>query len=127
MSAFFEKWEQCMHGHGFPVPNVEDANEAIELLHKLHSAWENAGGEEVMTIGALLATGAIIGIDEAVLMVLEEVAQIAVAIYIGACIGCIASVAIDDLRGLFASNEIPDFVVAELNNQGIDLANEASA
>lgn len=127
MSTFFGKWEQCIHGHGFPVPNVEDAREALELLDKLHSAWKNAGGDEEITIGALLAAGAVTGVDEAVLMVLEEAAQIAVAVYIGACIGCIASVAIDDLRGLFASNEIAGFVVAELSNQGIDLANEASA
>ena len=124
MNTFFGNWEQCMHGQGLPVPNAEDAKEALELLHKLHSAWENAGGDEAMTIGALLAAGAITGIDEEIL---GAVAQVVVVVYISACIACITSVAIDDLRGLFASNEIPDFVVAELNNQGIDLANEANA
>jgi len=121
MSNFSESWEQCMHGNGLPVPSVEDANEALELMHKLHSAWENAGGDEQMTIGALIALGALAGVDEGALVVLGEVAQVAAALYISACIGCIASVALDDLKNLFAENELPDFVVAELDGQGVDL------
>lgn len=121
MSTFFENWEQCMHGNGLPVPSVEDASEAVELLDKLQRAMENAGGEAEVTIGALLALGAFVGIDEAALAVLGEVAQVAAALYISMCLGCLGSVALDELKGLFASNELPDFVVAELNNQGIDL------
>lgn len=127
MSDFSENWVQCMHNSGLLVPTVEDANEALEFLHKLHSAWENAGGEAELTIGALLAAGALVGVDEAALAVLGEVAQVAVLFYISACVGCIASVALDDLKGLFASNEVPDFAVAELENQGVDLQGEAIA
>jgi hypothetical protein len=127
MSAFAERWEQCMHGRGLPVPSVEDANEALEFVDKLHSAWENANGDEVMTIGALIALGAFTGVDEAAVEVLGEVAQVAAVLYISACIACLASVAIDDLRRRFASADLPDFVVAELNSQGVDLAEEATA
>lgn len=123
MNTFFENWKQCMHGNGLPVPCVEDANEALEFVHKLHLALENAGGDEEMTIGTLITFGAA-GIDEAALAVLGEVAQVAAAFYIDACISCIVSVALDDLKRLFANNELPNFVVAELDSQGIDLTGE---
>jgi hypothetical protein len=75
----------------------------------------------------LIAAGAFVGADEAVLAVLGEVAQVAVAMYITAYIGCLASVALDDLKGLFASGELPNFVVAELESQGVDIAGGAPA
>jgi hypothetical protein len=127
MSEFSEAWAQCMHGNGFPVPDVETANEAVEFVHKLHSAWETAGGGEELTIASLIAAGAFVGADETVLAVLGEVAQIAVVMYITACIACLASVAFDDLKGLFASGDLPDFVVAELESRGIDIAGGAPA
>ena len=127
MSEFSEAWVQCMHGVGFPVPDVETANDALEFVDKLHSTWENAGGGEELTIAALIAAGAFVGADEAVLAVLGEVAQVAVAMYITAYIGCLASVALDDLKGLFASGELPNFVVAELESQGVDIAGGAPA
>ncbi|MCC8400460.1 hypothetical protein LJ655_00895 [Paraburkholderia sp. MMS20-SJTN17] len=126
MSAFSDRWSQCMQGSGFPVPTVDDVNEALDFLHKLHDASENSGGAEV-TIGALLAAGAVTGVDEAVLATLGEVAAVAVGVYIGACIACMGSVALDDLKGLFASNEVPDFVVAQLNGQGVDLGGTVNA
>jgi hypothetical protein len=127
MSTFFESWQACMHRNGFPVPSVEDAKEAVELLHQLNQALENAGGEVEMTIGALIAAGALVGIDEGVLVVLGDVAQVAATVYIGTCIGCIGSVALPDLRRLFASNELPGFVVDQLNGNGIDLTITAVA
>ncbi|SIT43293.1 conserved hypothetical protein [Paraburkholderia ribeironis] len=127
MSAFSDRWTQCMQGSGFPVPTVEDANEALEVLHKVHDAWENSGGEAELTIGALLAAGAVVGVDEGVLATLGEVATVAVGVYISACVACLGSVAFDDLKGLFASNAVPDFVVAQLNSQGVDLGGTVNA
>ena len=75
-----------------------------------------------MTIGALLAAGAIVGVDESALAVLGEVAQVAALLYITACIGCLASVALDDLKERFASNDLPAYVVEELNKEGVALA-----
>ncbi|WP_368622166.1 hypothetical protein [Paraburkholderia sp. BR13444] len=126
MSAFSDRWAQCMQGSGFPVPTVQDANEALEFLDKLHNALENSGGADV-TIGALLAAGAVTGVDEAALATLGEVATVAVGVYIGACVACMGSVAFDDLKGLFASNAVPDFVVAQLNSQGVDLGGTVTA
>ncbi|EEA01123.1 hypothetical protein BH160DRAFT_3557 [Burkholderia sp. H160] len=126
MSAFSDRWTQCMQGSGFPVPTVEDANEALDFLDKLHNALENSGGADV-TIGALLAAGAVTGVDEAILATLGEVATVAVGVYIGACVACLGSVAFDDLKGLFASNAVPDFVVAQLNSQGVDLGGTVTA
>ena len=123
MSTFSENWAQCMHGNGLPIPNVEDASEALEVLHEIHSAWENAGGEITLTIGALVAVGALTGVDETFLL---AAAQVAAMVYLSASIACIASVALEDLKIFSANGELPDFVVAELNNQGVNL-NTANA
>jgi hypothetical protein len=127
MSEFFDRWSQCMQGSGFPVPSVEDANEAVEILHKLQSAWESSGGEVDTTIGALLAAGALTGVDEGVLAVLGEVATVAAGVYLSACTACLGSTAYDSLKGLFASNALPDFVVAQLRSQGVDLGGTVNA
>jgi hypothetical protein len=127
MSTFSEAWAGCMRGNGLPVPDIETANEALEFVDKLHSAWENAGGGEELTIGALVAAGALVGADEAVLSVLGEVAQVAAILYLTTCVTCLGSVALDDLKGLFAQNQVPNFVVAQLENQGVDLQNSANA
>jgi hypothetical protein len=128
MSTFSDSWKQCMQANSLPVPDLETANEALEFLHKLHDAWENAGGEAELTIGALLVAGALAGtIGAGALEVLGEVAAVTVTLYLSACIACMGSVAIDDLKNLFASGQMPDFVVAELESQGIALENNAVA
>ncbi|MGI4832330.1 MAG: hypothetical protein ACRYFK_02615 [Janthinobacterium lividum] len=121
MSEFSEQWAGCMQSIGLPVPNVENANEALEIFDKIHSAWESAGGEAELTIGALLATGLLTVAGGAVVEVLGEIAAVTVAAYLGACIGCVASVARDEVKNLFASGQLPAFVVAELESQGVDL------
>ena len=126
MSTFSEKWGQCMRGKGLPVPDIDGVNEAVELLDHIHQAIENTGDAEV-TIGVLLAAGAIVGVDEAALTVLGEVAQVAAALYLLECTSCLGSVAIGELRGLFASNDVPDFMVEQLKSQGVELSNEAVA
>ena len=128
MSTFGEDWERCMTGKGLPVPSVEDANEALEFLHQLHSAMDNVtGGEAEMTIGTLLASGALGGIGEGSLVILGGIAQTLVAVYLSQAISCLGVVAGGELRKLFSSNELADFVVAELDIQGIDLAGGAAA
>jgi hypothetical protein len=61
------------------------------------------------------------------LVALAGVAQTIAAFYISESISCVAVVAADDLKRLFAENELPDFVVAELDSQGIALNNKAIA
>lgn len=126
MSSFSDAWAHCMHGNGLPVPDVQTLNEALEFLDKVHSAWENAGGGEELLIGALIAGGAIV-VGEAALVVLGEVAQVAAFAYLGAGILCLASVAVDDLKGLFAAGQLPAFVVAQLETNGIDVKSQAPA
>lgn len=127
MSAFFEKWERCMKKVGFPVPTAETPSEALEFLHQLHTAWEAAGGDNEMIIGVLMAPGAAAAINEDAIIVLGAIANVAVIVYVNQCISCLTAVAIKDLKDLFATNDLPDFVVAELENQGVDLENEANA
>jgi len=58
MSTLFESWQQCLRNKGFPVPSVEDAHEALELMDKPKQAIENPGGEVEITIGAQIAASA---------------------------------------------------------------------
>lgn len=53
MSQFSDNWVNCMHGNGLPVPELQELNEALEFVDKVHSAFENATAEEEITIGAL--------------------------------------------------------------------------
>src|SRR5438045_1101685 len=102
MSDFSKAWIACMHNRGLPVIDVETVGEAIEFLERIRAALEKSGGDGKLTIGALLAAGAIVGVDKAALAVLGEAAQVAAALYLGACIGCMGSVARDELKRLFA-------------------------
>jgi hypothetical protein len=124
MSTFSENWGKCMLGKGLPVPDIDGVNEAVKLLDHIHQAIENTGDAEV-TIGGLLAVGAIVGVDEAALTVLGEVAQVVAALYLLECTTCLGSAAISELRGLFASNDLPDFMVEQLKSQGVDLSSQA--
>lgn len=123
MSTFFENWKQCMQGNGLPIPKVEDATEALHFLEQLHQAWENSGGEVEMTIGALASAGGA-GLSEEVLIAIGVAADVVIVLYINQGIGCLSSVALDELKRLFADNELPEFVVAELDNKNISLAND---
>jgi hypothetical protein len=74
-----------------------------------------------------LAAGAIAGVDEVAGAVLAEAAGIVATTYLTACVSCLGTVAIDELRGLFASNEVPDSIAAKLSDQGFDLTATAVA
>jgi hypothetical protein len=63
--SFNSDLASCMYP--LPAPNSEGMDELIEFLDQLHSAWENSGGEADTTIMALVAAGAVVGIDEAAL------------------------------------------------------------
>jgi hypothetical protein len=122
MSAFSEEWASCMRGNGFPVVDAKSVGEALEFVESIHSAWEKAGGDEKVTIGALIAAGAFAGLEKGALAILgEATAAVFVAYYI-ACITCMASVALQDLKNLVSLGKVPDFVVADLESQGIDIA-----
>jgi hypothetical protein len=127
MSQFSDAWVKCMHGNGLPVPEIQELNEALEFVDKIHSAFENATGKEEITIGALLAVGAFVGFDEAALAALTQAAAITATAYLAACVGCLASVALDDLKDLFASGDLSAFVVAQLESDGINISDHATA
>jgi hypothetical protein len=118
-----------MSNKGMPVPTLETADEALELLHKLHSAAENAGVEpgQILTLGTLIASGGLSAVGEGTLVILAGVAQTAVAVYVAAGVSCVFAVAALDVKRLFAANDLPEFVADELSSQGIDLEAEAVA
>jgi len=122
MSSFSKAWAKCMHDNGFPVIDAKTVADALEFVDSIHSAWEKAGGDKKVTIGALIAAGAFLGIDETALAVLGKAAKIVFIAYLGACISCMGSVAVDDLKRLFALGKVPKFVVAQLESDGIDIA-----
>lgn len=121
MSDFSNAWCTCMHSKSLPVPDLETVEDALDLIHKLHDAWETAGGGEELLIGGLIAAGALVGVDEGVVAVLGEAAQVAVGMYLLACTGCLASAAYDRLVSLNEAGEVPPEVVAMLDEQGVDL------
>jgi hypothetical protein len=125
MSTFSQKWQGCMRSQHLPVPTIENANEALEFVDMLHSAWENAGGEAGMTLGALIGTGALNAAGEQTLIVLAAAVDIAVVVYLSACMNCVVYSGFDDVKKLFASNQLPAYVLDELNKQGVDLTGEA--
>ena len=125
MSSFSDAWVGCMQGSGFPVPDVQTVNEAVEFIEEIHSAWENTGGDEQLLVGALITGGAIVGVDEAALAVLGAVAEVAVLTYLSACMSCLGSTAFDELKGLFAAGKLPAFVLSQLDTNGIDVRDEA--
>jgi hypothetical protein len=65
----------------------------MEFLHQLHNAVESSGGDVEMTIGALVAAGALVGVDEAAIAALGEAAGVTVAAYIAACAACAVAAA----------------------------------
>jgi len=106
----------------FPTPSalLDSASEAFDKIHELYDAWEAAGGDEEMTMGSLVALGAVTGIDEAAL---ATAGAITVGAYIAKCLGCVVSAAGSSIWDLLSSNDLPDLlrqqVVAEAEKQGL--------
>jgi hypothetical protein len=125
--GFSDSFSQCMSPLPTPGEILDSAGEVVELLHKLHQAWEAAGGDEDMTIAALVAAGAATGIDEAALAVLGEIAAdaaaVTVAAYTVACVGCLVGAAGSSIWQLVASNDTPSWLQgqlqAEAEQQGV--------
>jgi hypothetical protein len=105
--GFSDSFNSCMSISGLPTPSqvFDSVSDAMEFLHQLHTAWENAGGDVEMTLGAFVALGAVTGIDEAVLGILAEAAGATVLAYATACIGCVASAAGSSVWSVIASTD----------------------
>ena len=115
---------ECMHDKGLPVPSPDSLDDFVEFIDNLHQAWEASGGEADTTLAALVAIGAVTGIDETIL---AAAGTVAVGVYIAACIACLASTPIDLLRDLFKKIELPDFMGQQFASLGIDLSDQAVA
>ena len=119
--SFSESFSQCMSPLPTPKEILDSTGEVVELLHKLHQAWEAAGGDEEMTIAAVVAAGAATGIDEAALAVLGEIAADAAAVtvvaYTAACVGCLVSAAGTSIWQIVASNDTPSWLQGQLQDQ----------
>jgi hypothetical protein len=116
--SFVDDFRSCMSP--LPIPDVDGVNEALEFLDKLHSAWENAGGDEEMLMTALLAAGAVTGIDEGAIAALGTAT---VAAYIAACVACAVSAAGSSIWDLISSSSTPSWLQGDLrtaaNDKGI--------
>ena len=125
--GFGDSWAQCMSSNSMPVINLDDLSDVKEFIEQIHQAWENAGGEEETTIAALVAAGALTGVDEAALAVLADAVTITVVAYLAACIACMASAGIDALRDLFAQSPPQPFMQDKLADLGIKVGDTATA
>jgi len=104
-----------------PTPGdvLDSADDFLEWLEKLHSAWENAGGDEEMLMAALIAAGAVTGIDETAVAALAGVTVLA---YISACAGCLVVAAGSSIWDLISSTDdsfIKDKLTVAANDKGI--------
>jgi|HubBroStandDraft_5_1064220.scaffolds.fasta_scaffold10479_4 hypothetical protein len=117
--SFASDFKSCLSPLPAPDDFLDSADDFLEWLEKLHSAWESSGGDEEMLMAALVAAGAVTGIDEAGLAVL---AGATVSAYITACIGCLASAAGSQIWDLISSADdsfIKDQLVVAANDRGI--------
>ena len=126
--SFSDDFASCMSSSGLPSPSeVFDAlSDALDILHQLHTAWESAGGDEEMTMAALLALGAATGIDEAALAALAaafaDAAAITVTAYVAACVACAVSAAGSAVWDAIATTDdswLHDQLVAQADAQDI--------
>ena len=110
--SFSDDLTSCMSP--LPAPTVEGANELMEFLDQLHSAWESSGGDEEMLLTALVAAGAVTGIDEAAL---ATAGTVTVAAYLAALVACSVSVLASDVWDLISSNDTPSWLQSDLQAQ----------
>lgn len=119
--GFSDSFSQCMSPLPTPSELLDAAGEVVEFLHKVHQAWEAAGGDEELTIAALVAAGAATGVDEATLAVLGEIAaqaaEVTVVAYTAACVGCLVGAAGSTIWQIVASNDTPSWLQGQLQNQ----------
>jgi catalase (peroxidase I) len=117
--SFADDFASCLSPLPTPGNVLDSASDVLEFLHKIHTAWENSGGDDEMLLSALVTAGAVSGIDEAAVAAAGSVTVLA---YIGACAGCAASAAGSSIwRALTASNDqfINQQVTLAANERGI--------
>jgi hypothetical protein len=90
--SFSTDFRACMSPLPTPDGLLQTLGDVLEFIERLHNAIEASGGDVEVTLGAVAALGAAAGIDEAVLGVAAEAAQVTVMAYIGACAGCAVKV-----------------------------------
>lgn len=105
--SFFDNVNRCMSSMGLPVPSqvFDSFADALEVLHQLKDAWENAGGEAEMTLEAFVVVGAAAGIDETVLLALATAAGVTVSAYLHLCFSCVVGAAGPSVWDLIASTD----------------------
>lgn len=126
--GFSSDFAACMSPLPTPGQIGDSTAEVLEVLHKLHDAWEAAGADEEMALAALVALGAATGIDEEVLAALgqavAQAAAITVVAYIAACVACVVSCGGSSVWNLIKSGATPSWLqgqlTAEAEKQGVE-------
>lgn len=121
--SFSDDFAQCMSPLPTPGQILDSADQIVEFLDQLHTAWESAGGDMEMTLGALAALGAATGLDESVVAILATAGEVLVSAYIGDCVRCLTSAAASSVWDLISSNDtqpwLQDQLTAEADRRGI--------
>jgi NADH dehydrogenase FAD-containing subunit len=119
--AFADDFASCLSPLPTPGQLADTVGDLLDFLHKLHTAWEAAGGNDDELLTALVAGGAT-GIDEATAAVLAEAAGVTVVAYITACVGCAVVAAGPAIWSAIASSD-DDYLKSQLtlaaNDKGI--------
>ena len=110
--SFSDDLTNCMSP--LPAPTVEGADELMEFLDQLHSAWESSGGDDEMLLSGLVAAGAVTGIDEAALATAGTVTVVA---YLSALVACSVSILASDVWDVITSDVTPTWLQSDLQAQ----------
>jgi len=122
--SFSNDFNSCMSSNQLPTPSqvFDSLIDALDFLEQVHTAWENAGGDDQLTLGAFVALGAATGIDETVLAALGAAAGVTVLAYLSACLACVVSVAGSSIWDTIASTQdswLQNQLVAQADAQNI--------
>ena len=126
--SFGDDWGNCMRGNGLPIITLEDLSDVKEFIEEIHQAWENSGGDEEMTLGALAALGAATGLDEGILTAIAAAGAITLTAYVAGCVSCLVSAAGSALWDLLsATSPLQPFMVTAFNDLGVQRSGTATA
>lgn len=117
--SFSDDFKSCLSPLPAPGDFLDSAEKFVDWLEELHSAWENSGGDDEMLMTALIAAGAVTGIDEAALATL---AGVTVLTYIAACAAALVCAVGSTIWSLISSTDdsfIKDKLVVAANDKSI--------
>jgi hypothetical protein len=124
MSTFSDRFTGCLSGKNLPAPLFESANEALEFIHKAHSAIEALGFNPEVTLAEFAAAAVAAGlfgpaVGAALAEGAETAGEVLVVTFLAACVACMSFALAAAARDFFAANLPEPFVQQQLAALGM--------